>query len=99
MNELNLPKDKELAGKVVEAHAASEQTRLNRGLIGWFVGNKENVPNNVAGAVALITIVAFVAVLAVGEDTATVSKKDALAAITSILTLALGFLFGRATKE
>ena len=97
LNHANLPQDPAVAGKVVDAQAANEKVRLERGVIGWLFGSRDHVPNNVAG---LIVVGGFVAVCIILQgDGEFASKKDALAAISSLITLALGFLFGRASKD
>jgi hypothetical protein len=97
MNHANLPSDPALAGKVVDAQAANDRVRLERGIMGWLFGSRDHVPNNVAGVVVVGGFIAVCVILYRPGDFA--SKKDSLAAISSLVTLALGFLFGRASKD
>lgn len=97
MNHANLPKDPALAGKVVDAQAATEKTKLERGLVGWIFGTKDHVPNNVAGIVVLGGFVVICVILL--KATPFPEKKDPLAIISGLVTLAFGFLFGRASKD
>jgi hypothetical protein len=99
MNHANLPDNPDLAGKLIDAERAAEKARLDRGIIGVIFGTKDHVPNNVAALVALLSILLLIALLSLGSDTATLPKKDAMAGILSLITLSLGFLFGRATKD
>lgn len=96
-NQTNFPADAAVAGKLVEAQAESERKRLDRGMLGILFGTKDHVPNNVA---ALVCIICLIAVCLILYATGTFAeKKDALAFISGLLTLSMGFLFGRATKD
>lgn len=48
MEELKLPKDANLAGKVIEGHYQREQSKIDRGLIGGIFGTRDSVAANVA---------------------------------------------------
>lgn len=97
MNHANLPKNQALASKVVDAQAASEKVRLERGFIGQLFGSRDHVPNNVAGIIVLFGFIAVCYILMMGGNFQ--DKKDALSLLSGLITLALGFLFGRATRD
>ncbi|HEX8063842.1 MAG TPA: hypothetical protein VF535_11565 [Allosphingosinicella sp.] len=97
MNQINLPKNPELAGKVIEAE--SQRARLDRGVIGAVFGGRDNVPNNVAGIVALAATGLLIGIIALGSDSAQFPRKEAATLALSLVTLTLGFLFGRATRD
>lgn len=100
MNHLNpLPTDSTVAVKVIEAQAASDKAKTDRGLIGSVFGSRENVPNNVAAIIAVAATIALFGVFAFGEDNEKLPREKIVSTLVSIITLVLGFLFGRSSKE
>lgn len=96
-NHSGLPTDPGLAGKVVESQSQQAMKRLDRGWIGVMFGTRDHVPNNVA---ALIAIGGFLALGCLMVMTRSFTEiKDAVSILSGISTLALGFLFGRASKD
>ena len=65
------------------------------GLLGKIFGSASEQAGNVAGFSVIVSFVAAVAVMLWMPDGGSISKKDAALAFTGIITLALGFLFGR----
>lgn len=98
MSEIKLPRNTELAKKMLDRQAESDQTRLSRGIVGYFFGVKDHVPNNVAAFVAVSAIALLAGVIAFANDTASLTRKDSAAIAVSLISLSVGFLFGRATK-
>jgi hypothetical protein len=90
-----LPKDPIVAGKMLDHQAQTDKLRLERGVLGWFFGGKDNAPQYVAGFISVASFIA-VCVLLFGNKYADVS--EAVAVISGFLTLSLGFMFGRASK-
>jgi hypothetical protein len=97
MNKVNLPEDPTLAGKVIDAEAERESKKLDRGMIGIMFGTKDHVPNNVAASICIICMLSICVIYARSDSFA--DSKDPITVISGILTLGLGFLFGRASKE
>ena len=99
MDELKLPNDTKLAGKLIEGHVRKEQAKIDRGSIGVLFGSRNSVPANVAAIIALVTSLTFLIAIfcwAGGKD---FTYKEAAAALSGLITLTLGYLFGRASKD
>ena len=64
-------------------------------MIGKLLGIGKEKQGNIAGFVLIVLLCFLGAELMWGVDTATFSKKDAVAAIASLITLTLGFVFGQ----
>jgi len=96
---LQIPNDKDLAIRVVEAQ--SEQMKRNQevGLVGKVFGDASNKSGNIAGLSVLASFLLFACVLIWGEDTASLTKKDALLLVSSFVTLTLGNLFGQSSAN
>ena len=54
---------------------------------------------NAASFVVYGSFLTMTILLVAGEDAPSFTKKDAILAVTNLLTLALGFLFGKASKD
>lgn len=96
MNQVNLPTDPVIAAKMVDAQAASSKARIDRGLVGWLFGTKDHVPNNIAGLVVAVTLLAIVYLCVVTTTFGEV--KDRVAVLSPILTLFGGYLLRGRTK-
>lgn len=99
MEELKLPKDANLAGKVIEGHYQREQSKIDRGYIGGIFGTRDSVPANVAAVIALVAA-GFLIIFSVrwaGNDS--FSYKDAVTGLSGLITLTVGYLFGRSSKD
>lgn len=92
----NLPADPNLAGKIVDAQAAHEKTKLDRGLVGWIFGTKDHVANNVAGLVVLIGVIFIFYKMAMATEFDSI--KDQVVWVGGLVTTALGYLFGRSSR-
>ncbi|MGN6122861.1 MAG: hypothetical protein ACTHOJ_07880 [Sphingomonas oligoaromativorans] len=99
MDDLKLPNDTKLAGKLIEGHVQHEQSKIDRGSIGSFFGSKNSVPANVAAVISLIASLAFVAAVLWWSGSPDFTHKEGAAALSGIITLTIGFLFGRASKD
>lgn len=98
VDKLNLPEDTKLAGKMIDGHVRMEQTKVDRGKLGHWLGSTQNVPANIAGIIAILAAVVMIFSVAYWAGTSDFTHKDAVAALSSLVTLALGYLFGRASK-
>lgn len=96
-NHIGLPSDPGVAGKVVDSQAQQAIKKLDRGLLGSIFGTRDHVPNNVAGLMVIIGFSIILYLIMNGENWAAI--KDQVASIGTFVTLALGYLFGRATKD
>lgn len=97
MNTIDLPKNAELAGQVIAARQAEASKRLEMGLMGKIFGAAGEKPGNIAGFIVVASFIVVAALIVWGEDTQSLSKRDAISIIAGFITLGLGFLFGRAT--
>ena len=96
-NHIGLPADPGVAGKVVESQAQQAIKKLDRGLLGSIFGTRDHVPNNVAGLMVVIGFAIILYLVMTGENWNSI--KDQVSGIGTFVTLALGYLFGRATKD
>lgn len=102
-NQVNLPKDKELAKQVLDNHNELEKQRVDQGFLGKFWGSSSSIPNNIA-ALAIIVLIATgifytYCTMNLGPDKISLPIKDFWAIITPLITLAIGYLFGDKTKK
>lgn len=95
-NRIELPKDRELAGKLLQSHADVEAAKMQRGLVGAVIGMGEEKPGNI-GVLAFVMAGALFLIVFFAPSTAELPKKEALLTFAGIMTTALGFVFGRAT--
>jgi hypothetical protein len=98
VDELKLPDDTKLAGKMLDGHVKIEQAKVDRGKVGDWLGTSSSVPANIAGVVALAASVCLIIAVLMWAGASDFTHKDAAAALSSLITLALGYLFGRASK-
>jgi hypothetical protein len=98
VDELKLPADAKLAGKMLDGHVRIEQAKVDRGKVGDLLGSSSNVPANIAGIIALTAGLVFVVAVILWAGNTDFTHKDGAAALSSLITLALGYLFGRASR-
>lgn len=97
--DLKLVGNEKLDGKLVEGHIQKEQTKLDRGLIGHALGSSNSIPKNVAAIIAIASTATLLISIVVWGGSENFGYKDAVGSITSIVTLTIGYLFGRSSKE
>lgn len=85
---IDLPADKDLAGKVLDAVHAEKALQI--GKIGIFFGSPESAKLYIAGIVAVVSLV-FVAGIAIWEPQL---RSDAVKGFLAIAATAIGFVFG-----
>ena len=95
MKKIELPSDPKLAGQVLKSHADTEARDMERGIMGWLFGMGSEKPANIAGFAIVVSFIAAVSIALWMPDTPGFTKKDAVLVFVGIITLALGFLFGR----
>jgi hypothetical protein len=98
LDELNLPADAKLAGKMLDGHLQIEQSKIARGKVGAWIGSTQNIPANIAGIIALVASIVLIGAAFLWAGASDFTHKEAIAALSSLVTLALGYLFGRASK-
>lgn len=99
IDDLKLIGDSKLDGKLVEGHVRNAQTKIERGFIGHVLGSSNSVPKNVAALIGIIAAVTLIFAVVVWAGESDFSYKDAVSALSSLVTLTVGYLFGRSSKE
>lgn len=102
-NQINLPRDKELAKQVLDSQNELERQRVDQGVLGKIWGSSSSIPHNIAALSIIVLIITgiFYTYLCLGLKTEEISLpiKDFWAIITPLITLAIGYLFGDKTKK
>lgn len=68
-------------------------------MLGKIFGSSSEKAGNVAGFAVVVSFMGAIIVMIWMPDGGSISKKDAALAFTGIITLALGFLFGRGSAS
>lgn len=84
----------QLTGRLLQSHVETEAAKLKRGAIGWFFGMANEKAGNIAGFILIVSLISMMIVLFVPAD-ASVPKGQIAAGFFSLMTAAMGFLFGR----
>src|SRR5258706_7583217 len=102
MDELKLPTDPELAKKVLDNNAETSKQDRELGFLGKFFGSGTSGNTNIVGLLIVLLLLTGITCtfLLLSEAPATrgISILELWGIITPLLTLALGFLFGKAGK-
>src|SRR6476620_6033945 len=98
MNEIKLPKEKELAEKMLSAHIEEATRKQEMGAVGGFLGSRREKPGNIAACAIMVACVMIVIVsfLPGGTD---FPRKEILMLLAGVIPLALVYLFGFARGE
>ena len=94
-----LPKNTELAKHVIDAQTASDAAKLERGLLGWIFGTRSGAPFNVAALTVVVGLTTICATAAFGTDASGFGRKEIIAAALNLVTLSLGYLFGKSQAK
>jgi hypothetical protein len=70
----------------------AKEMDLESGWLGKLFGNKANAPSNIAGVIVVLLVISG---LFVTFSEARIQPKEYWSIITSIITLILGYLFGK----
>src|SRR5690606_17443761 len=101
-NQVNLPKDKELAKQVLDNHNELAKQKIDQGILGKIWGNSTNIPYNIAALSIIFLILTGIlytyCCLWLNVNEISLPIKDFWAIITPLITLAIGYLFGDKTK-
>jgi hypothetical protein len=99
---LELPAQPELASKVVESQTRREEKALEMGWVGFLFGSGSEKPGNIAGIVIALSIIALIIIFFIGyfyPNTNNAPTRELITLFGGIVTLALGYLFGKSGKE
>jgi hypothetical protein len=80
--------------KIGPSHLQQQAKKLEIGWMGLIFGDAAEKPGNIAAAAILLSFLMFV-VLVFAPDSSGLPKSQVMTLIGSIITGALGFLFGR----
>lgn len=98
LDDIKLPANEKLAGKMLEGHMRHEQTRIERGFIGSVIGSSSSVPYNIAAVLAVVAAIALISVIVMWSGNQDFTRKDGVASLSALVTLLIGYLFGRGNK-
>lgn len=97
MANLSLPKDKDLANKMLDNDREKFKNSIEIGWLGKIWGSPKTSPNNIAGfTIVLLLLLGIVWTISSKDFDST---KILWSIITPIITLALGYLFGEKSKK
>jgi hypothetical protein len=92
VNKIELPKDPELAVRVLDAEHASRVVEIGR--IGSFFGSRNNA---VVYLAALVIILATIGAIIIAACEPTL-RADAMKALAALALSALGYMFGSGSR-
>jgi hypothetical protein len=95
MAKLDLPENLDLAARVVESQAQISSRSLEMGWIGRALGNVTEKPGNIAGFAIIASFLVLVGILLISALDPTFKTDVLIPVFTGIITLALGYLFGK----
>lgn len=98
MLEIKLPDDKILAKRVLEVQAEHAGKELEMGRVGSWLGSATEKPGNVAGIAIILSFLMLLIVFLVPVN-ATAPRDSLFTLFGGIITLALGYLFGKSDKS
>jgi hypothetical protein len=99
LDQIKLTGDNKIDGKIVENHLRNEATKVDRGFIGDLLGSPNSIPRNVASVIALVSASVFLFSIMLWAGNEGFGYKDAVAATSGLLTLTIGYLFGRSSRD
>lgn len=95
MAKFELPENPDVAIVIVETQAKQKEKLMQVGILGLLFGDLKDKPGNIAGLAILISFAMLVAVLFISPDNPNIPRSEIVTLFGGIITLALGFLFGR----
>ncbi|MEZ4788521.1 MAG: hypothetical protein R2811_00725 [Flavobacteriales bacterium] len=95
-NNIDLPKDKEIAKQVVQGKQEIDKINAEKGFLGYVWGNHSHASSNIAGLVIILLVVSGFVYFLVNDpnNASTPSVQVYWGIISPIITLSLGYLFG-----
>src|SRR5438045_9538961 len=95
MARLTLPDNLQLASKVIDFETQRTTRSLEMGWIGRVFGSVHDKPGNIAGFAITVSFVVLVGVLILSAYNPNFKTDAVIPVFTGIITLALGYLFGK----
>lgn len=94
-----LPKDANLASKIIDGHFKENEESNKNGKIGAFFGGSENISYNISGIIILICVVFLLPFIIYISGSKDFTYKDGVSSIASLITLFSGYMFGKSGKK
>ena len=102
-NQINLPKDKELAKQLLDNHNELEKEKIQQGVLGKIWGSSTSIPNNIAALLILLLLLSGLiyscSAFNISPEKISLPIKDFWLIITPLITLSIGYLFGDKSKK
>jgi glycerol uptake facilitator-like aquaporin len=99
VDEVKLGVDDQEIAKLNALHAQKiDEKKMEGGYMGKIFGFSTEKPGNIAAFVLIVAFLLLACILLFGTDTQSISKKDEFTIVVGVITLALGFVFGRTTS-
>lgn len=92
-----IPEDKEIANKLIEGQHAATAKRLEAGWVGIVLGDSNNKPGNIAFITIVLSFIGMITAISASDQS--IPKMQLIASLTSLITGALGYAFGRGSRE
>jgi hypothetical protein len=99
LSNIQLPDDKTLARRIVDSQAKRDERKTEMGMLGRIFGSVSDKPGNIAGVVVLASFAALLGLLATAIFKPDVKMDVLLPIFTGMITLALGYLFGKGDQK
>ncbi len=90
---VRLPDDKELALKIIDVEYQKKQNLIETGLMGRLIGDTQHKPGNIVVLVVILCFAFSGGIVFVHDPD--LPRKDIIFSMVSIITLALGYFFGK----
>lgn len=84
--------------RLANAQLQQASKKLEIGWVGLIFGDVAEKPGNIAAAAIVLSFLLLAGLFLWVPDSSTAPKKEALTLLGSVITGALGFLFGRGTR-
>ena len=97
MAKSNLPIDSKLAARKLDADSVINEKKTDQGLFG-VLGDSQHKPGNIACLAIVLAFVLIFSLLFAPIDPS-IDKADLFALAGTVVTGALGFVFGRASQQ
>jgi hypothetical protein len=98
-NQVQLPKNKDLAVHVISGQQAKEQLGMKMGLVGRLFGSGDEKPGNIAGVVLVTSLASVLFLLWLSAAYPEARVSEAIAGFFGIITTTVGYIYGRTSSQ
>lgn len=99
VNNINLPRDKDLAAHVINGEQAKQQLGMKMGWIGRIFGGGDEKSGNIAGFVLVASLIAVIFLLWLSVKYPQAQLSQAITGFFTVITTTVGYIFGRQSSE